>query len=356
MPLPFLKSKASRKDHILAIDLGVRNTKAIHLQRKGDSYQLVNYVIQDAPVYERGLSVEVLSVHIKNVAHAVGGKTKGLVVAIGVTDAIVREAELPLSPVADLRAMVKLNSKNYLQQDLSDYVFDCHIQGTIEPRADAGKVPSKARVLVTGSRKQFVDDIQTACKNAGFGVEHMFPSMLGPANAFELTNPDVFSKEVVALVDLGFKHSSITIFLEGRMCLSRVVGIGGDKLTSGIAETLGVSYLEGENIKVGMADEVQAIMQPLLSPLGRELRASIDFFEHNQDKAVPQVYVSGGTGKSEFIIQTLQNDLMVPCKSWNPSAGFSLALPPQLAGEIEKDAPQLAAVIGAAVASIPPAS
>ena len=353
MSLPFLNSKSPRKDHILAVDLGFRHTKAVYLQWKGTQYAVAGYQIQDAPVYERGLSVELLSQHLKGIVGSLGAKTKNISLAAGVSDAIVREAELPLSPIADLRAMIKLNSKNYLQQDLPDYVFDCHIQDMIQARPDAGKAPAKARVLVAGAKKQYVDDLQQAAKAAGCVVEHIFPSMLGPANAYELANAASFSKEVVALVDLGFKHSSITIFLEGRLCLSRVVGIGGDKLTSGIAETLGVSYVEAENIKVGMADEVQSILAPLLSPLGRELRASIDFFEHNQDKAVGQVYVSGGAGRSEFMIQTLQSDLMVPCKGWNPVSSFGIALPaPQLA-TIEQDAPQLAVALGAAIAAMP---
>lgn len=340
----------------MAVDLGVRNTKAIHLQRKGSVYQLANFVLQDAPVYERTLSVDLLGQHLKAVMAALGVRSKQIVLVAGVGDAIVRDAELPLSPVADLRAMVKLNSKNYLQQDLPDYIFDCFIQNAIEQRADAGKSPAKARVIVAGAKRQYVDDLQSAAKIAGLVVENIFPSLLGPANALEVADPEVFGKDVVALVDLGFRHSTITVLLQGKVALSRVVGIGGDKLTSGIAETMGISYAEGEGIKVGMAEEVQAIMQPLLSPLGRELRASVDFFEHQNDKAVGQVLISGGAGLSDFIIQTLQSDLMVSCKSWNPFVSLGLALSEQKAAEIAKIAPQFVVVAGAAVSAMPPAA
>ncbi len=60
-------------------------------------------------------------------------------------------------------------------------------------------------------------------------------------------------------------------------------------------------------------------MVTLLAPLGRELRASVDFFEHQQDKPVTQVFVSGGSARSDYIIQILQTELMVPCASWNPT-------------------------------------
>src|SRR6185369_12492125 len=150
-------------------------------------------------------------------------------------------------------------------------------------------------------------------------AEFIFPGLIGPVNAFELAMPDVFNKEVVALVDIGFKCSSICIVQEGELILSRVVGIGGDRLTTALSESMNISYAEAEGIKVGMATEVQPALDSILVPLGRELRASIDFFEHQQDRPVPQAYITGGSSRSESILRTLQNELMIECKTWNPT-------------------------------------
>jgi type IV pilus assembly protein PilM len=155
----------------------------------------------------------------------------------------------------------------------------------------------------------------------------------------------------VALVDVGFKNTSICILQEGELVLSRVVNIGGDKLTNGLAEALGISYAEAEGIKVGMPTEVQTNLEALVLPLGRDLRASIDFFEHQQDKAVSQVFISGGSARSEFIVQTLQTELMVDCKPWNPVAFLEVALPPQQVAEIDQIAPQLAVAVGTGLAA-----
>jgi type IV pilus assembly protein PilM len=134
--------------------------------------------------------------------------------------------------------------------------------------------------------------------------------------------------------------------------LSRVVAIGGDRLTAGLAEALNISYAEAEGIKIGMPEQVQSNMLPLLTPLGRELRASIDFFEHQQDKAVSQVFISGGSARSPFIIETLQSELMVPCKSWNPTSFLNIALSAEQMSELEQVAPQLAVATGGAVAAL----
>src|SRR2546422_3223177 len=110
--------------------------------------------------------------------------------------------------------------------------------------------------------------------------------------------PEVFTRDVVALVDIGFKNTSICLLQQGELMLSRVVAIGGDKLTAGLAESMGISYAEAEGIKVGMPTEVQPALESMVTPLGRELRASIDFFEHQQEKHVSQVYLTGGSARS----------------------------------------------------------
>jgi Tfp pilus assembly PilM family ATPase len=194
--------------------------------------------------------------------------------------------------------------------------------------------------------------MQEAIKRAGLTSDSVMPALLGPINAFEMCFPEIFRKENVALIDLGFKNSTISILQEGDLALSRVVNIGGDRLTADLSELLSISYAEAEGIKIGMTADVQPHIEPAISTLGRELRASIDFFEHQQDKTVAQIYLSGATAGSELILQLIQSELMVECKTWNPASFTQPALPPQQTAELDSVASQLTVAIGAAVASI----
>ncbi len=360
MALPFLNGPTKKKrDQIIAVDLGSRSTKAVYMQRKGDVYSLLRYCVLDAPIYEKVMSVDMLADHLKAVYQALEAKTKYVSLAISVNDAIVRHAELPQIPADDMRQILKNNSKNYLQQDLPGYTFDCHF---INNRLNPGKGPSDAakpagagsqkfKVLVGGAKKQFTDTLQSAVKQASLVPDQVVPGIVCPANAFELAMPELFAKDPIALVDIGFKNSSICLLYQGELILSRVVNIGGDRLTQGLADSMSISYAEAEGIKVGMPAEVQSNLEPLLSPLGRELRASVDFFEHQQDKTVSQIYISGGSARSDFIVKSLETELMAPCRSWNPAANLQLALPPSQVGEFEQMAPQLTVAIGTAAAA-----
>jgi type IV pilus assembly protein PilM len=355
MALPFLNGQSKKKrDQIIAIDLGGRTTKGIHLQRKGDGYALVHYTVMDAPIYEKSLSVELLAEHLKAIIQALEAKSKFVSIAVGVNESIVRQAELPPIPVDDMRMILKNNTKNYLQQDLPGYVFDCHIMVNNNGiAAETGKAggSTKAKVLVGGAKQQLINDLQEAVKEAGLVADQVIPGLIGPVNALELAMPETFAREPVALVDIGFKSTSISLLNSGELILSRVVAIGGDRLTQGLADSMGISYAEAEGIKVGMPGEVQSNLESTLIPLGRELRASIDFFEHQQDKTVGQIYISGGSARSEFIVKSLEAELMVPCKAWNPVASLHQALPALQSAEIEQVAPQLAVAVGAAAAA-----
>jgi type IV pilus assembly protein PilM len=281
---------------------------------------------------------------------ALGSRHKQVVLTVGATDAVLRPAELPIVPAGEMRTMVKLNAKAYLQQDLADCTFDCHVL-PLRPEAvrDGAKAGQKAKVLVGAAKQSLVEQRVALARGAGLQAEALVPELICPVNAFELAEPEVFAKESVALVDLGFSRSAICLLLEGELVLSRVVAFGGDKITTGLAETLGTSYSEAEGIKVGLAHEVQGTLGPMLAPLARELRASIDFFEHQHDRAVGKVFVSGAAARSDYLLEALQSELMIPCAAWNPMSAVTAALPGEARAGLDQSAAMLCTAMGAAL-------
>ncbi len=325
-------------------------------KEKNGNLTLSRYVVQDAPIYDKALPEGLLTEHLRNIVNVLQPSTRRVTIAIGASDSVLRAAEMPLMQVSEMRQMLKFNAKNYLQQDLRDYIFDCFVvagKGKSQPEQGKSGV-TKYKVWVGGARNDYLTSIANAVKAAGLIPDQVTLTLLGPANALEIAQPEAFQKETIALVDLGFKSTSISILDEGELCLSRSVEIGGDRLTSGLSEGLGISYAEAEGIKIGMPGEVEAHLQPLIAPLGRELRASIDFFEHQREKTVGQVLISGGAARSDFIVQMLQSELVVTSKAWYPTNGIKLNLPAQQVSEVEQTATQLAVAIGSAAGSIAP--
>ena len=345
---------------MISMDLGSRTTKAVLLERRGDIFALTRYAMLDAPIFEKKLSQELLSDHLHAVAEALGNSTKYLTLSVGLEDAIVRKIEMPQIPLDEMRMVLKVNHKNYLQQDLPNHGFDCYI---IPPRAlppnekgpessrAGGSVP-KFKVLAAAARQQLITDYTQAVNRAGLTMDCLIPGIIAPINTLERVLPEVYANETVALVDIGFRNTSVCVLDRSELALTRVISIGGDKLTAGLAEAMNISYAEAEGIKIGMAPEVESALHMQVIPLGREIRASLDFFEHENDRPVTQAYVSGGAARSEMIMQMLHSELVLECKTWNPTGFLQLALPGQQAVEIEHAGPQLTVAIGAALAAL----
>lgn len=352
LPLPFLNSAGRKKRaQMIAVDLGSRTTKAALFERRGDMLALTRYALLDAPIFEKKISADMLGEHLKAAAEALGNTTKYITVAVGLDDAMVRKIELPTIPVEEMRQILKINHKTYLQQDLPNHVFDCYVMPPRMGEKTNAATSPKLKVLAAAAKQQLVDDLMKATQVAGLTAESMVPGLIGPLNAFERALPEVYAKETVALVDIGFKHTSVCVLDRGELALTRVINIGGDKITTGLADAMGISYAEAEGIKVGMAPEVEGPLQLQVIPLGREIRASLDFFEHQEDRPVSQIYLSGASARSEMILQILQSELVLECKMWNPTAFLQLALPGQQAGEVDHIGSQLTVAIGAALAA-----
>ena len=351
MAAPIFSAFSKELNEIVAICLGTRTTKAVHLRRHNEGFALLDYVLLETPRPEKGLTPEALTAHFKNIRSALGTEVKQAVLVIGMGESLLRNVDLPALPPVELRRMLKFNSSRYLNQELSDFVFDC---GVRKPQTAAGGAPTisvtgTVKTLVAGAKNRFVEDLQSAAEEAGWVVDQITLSQIGLANAARLAMPDLMQREVVAMVDLGFVSTTISILVDGEPQLTRVVSIGADKFTSGLASALSVSYPAAEGVKLAMPEKVQDKLQSVISPLGRELRAAIDFFEDQEVKTVTKVFLTGGSARSDFIVQTLHAELGTPCKRWNPTGFLAVELPPAKGRELERDATQLAAAIGAGV-------
>ena len=87
-------------------------------------------------------------------------------------------------------------------------------------RKPAANTQPKHRILVAGAKKPYVEGLLAGARTAGLIAEGVVPAMIAPANTFERAVPQMFGAEVVALIDLGFKNSTICILEHGELVMS----------------------------------------------------------------------------------------------------------------------------------------
>ena len=82
MALPFLNGVTGKKrSQMMVVDLGGRTTKAVILERRGEVLALTSFALIDAPIYERRISSELLTEHLRAVTQALGSQTKVVTLA-----------------------------------------------------------------------------------------------------------------------------------------------------------------------------------------------------------------------------------------------------------------------------------
>jgi Tfp pilus assembly PilM family ATPase len=64
-----------------------------------------------------------------------------------------------------------------------------------------------------------------------------------------------------------------------------------------------------------------------LSRLATEVRNSIGFFEGQREESINRIFVSGGLARAETVLQSLSDELGLPCEIWDPLETCEVALP-----------------------------
>ncbi len=379
MKLASGKFGAAKNRRVVAIDLGGQTSKAVYLEKTDAGFSFLNYHIQDFPFSDQNFTSEALAEHLAAIHQALGSTTKRTVLALSQGTGILRQIEMMEAQKADLRQMLQVNSFHYLQQNLSDYVFDCDLIGSkvvVDPPREVAagdekeKPPApetkllsatsssllgskRAEVLAAGITRKVLSELQLACLKAGLLLEEVTFSQLALLTAAWYTMPGEWANDTLAFVDIGFLSTDISILKAGRLSLTRVLNFGADRITKGLAESLAITYPVAEGIKLTMPDKVKAKLQKIIYPLIEELRASVSFFEEQNQTTITHLYLSGGSARSEVILQILNEELAAPqCHRWDPVA--FLHPPAALQERLVRDAFVLGGAVGAAVGHASP--
>jgi len=344
---------AKPANSVIGIDLGKHAFKSVLLQRKGDQrFVLTNYASREVP--EVISTADELAHQVKLLLKDLGGSARGCAIAVSDPDTLLRIIEQPTTPIELLRSALRLNGLAVLNQECKDFVLDC---APVSAVALAGVAPNgtvmegsgKTRYLVGGMLRPAVKQISEA-----FGKTKTTANILQLApvcsfNAFEFAYPEVFANEAFLLLDMGHLQSTVLIGNKTELMLVRRIDYGGkifsENLTAdGALDTATARVL----IDQGDAGMAEACRHSLMR-LAVEVRNSIGFFEGQCEESIHRIFVSGGMAKAEMILQSLSDELGLPCEIWDPLETCEVALPPAKRQALASEFVSLNVACGAAI-------
>ena len=327
---------ARRADSVVGIDLGKHTLKGVALRRKNDN-RFVLTSFASRPVPEEFASPEDLARELKQLVKELGG-AKACAFAISDPGTILRIIEQPDTPVDLLRNALRLNGLAVLNQECKEFVLDVAPvtprNGTLtDDKSGGGNVAVHAGVLtqtkylVGGTLRSHVKQLVAAAAKIRVSAELVQVAPVCSFNAFEFAYPDVFANEPFLLLDMGHLQSTVLIGSRSELVLVRSIDYGGkalmQALTAEDALDADAAWLMIQQGDEGMTE----ICRNSLARLAMEVRNSIGFFEGQREESMHRIFVSGGLARAETVLQTLSDELSLPCEIWDPLETCEVALP-----------------------------
>ena len=210
------------------------------------------------------------------------------------------------------------------------------------------KDSTKTSVLVAGATKEEVDACRDALLAAKIKPEAIELTAVSVINAFQTAHTQP-KNEVVVLIDIGARMTSINFLLDGMPLITRIMHFGGAQLSDYISQVLVLKPNEAEEEKRKMSGPIQELVKTAISPLAREIRSSIDFFERQNDLHVGQIYACGGSASSPQVLAILGEAVGTHVECWNLIETLDVS---HFNGETQRVlalGPSLAAAIGAVI-------
>ncbi len=352
---------AKRGNSVIGIDLGKRTYKAVVLTKKNDTrYVLTGFATHEVP--EGTTSAEQMAQELKALVSEIGGSTRSCALAVSEPDSLLRIIEQPSTPVELLRNALRYNGLAVLNQDCKDFVLDVASFGSsgsdtplsAATNGENGSVAVQAppvtqtKYLVGGMLRAQVKQIAEGANKSRLSPEILQLAPVCILNAFEFAHPTIYRDEAFLLLDLGHLQSTVLIGCNGEVTLTRAVDYGGKNFTEALTEDGGLDehaarmlIQEGD---AGMAE----ICRNSLTRLVTEVRNSIGFFEGQHERPIQRIFVSGGLSRPQMVLQTLSDELGLPCEIWDPLENCEVALPAAKRKSLQQEFASLNVACGAA--------
>ncbi|MEQ1501482.1 MAG: type II secretion system protein GspL [Myxococcota bacterium] len=202
----------------------------------------------------------------------------------------------------------------------------------------------QTQVLVALARQAKVAEWIAALGERGLdpAAIHVDADLFGPwgrgvASVIDESSVDAPPDPLVALIDLGHLHTTVSVVRGGAVQVVRSINIGGHAFTRAIAESAGVGWAEAEQLKHGADDvipdeeptqsaeaphsgytklppPVRERLDQVIGMLLAEIRSTLIKAEDTLSGEVAEVRLCGGTARIDELWDRLEADLGVPVR------------------------------------------
>jgi len=297
---------------------------------------------------------------IRRLWKEVGFRTRQVIVGVGNQRVVVRQAELPEMSDEDLRSALQFQAEDLIPIPIEEAVVDFQVL----ERYAGSEQEALMRVLLVAAQRDMVRSLLAAVEGAGLSatVVDLIPFALMRSLTTASLVADL-EATAQAIVCVGAGVTNVVVHQRGVPQFVRMLVVGGDDVTQGIASELGVDLETAEDLKrradPRSDDELEArtaqIVADRAALLIEEIRGSLDYYQAQPEGAqISRVVLTGGASRTQGLAEGLAQTLGIPVDPGRPLLGVRVGrvgIPDARLSEAE---PLLAVPIGLALAARPP--
>lgn len=302
---------------VIGLDIGTFAVRAVELA-PGGHRPVLNRFAQVALPPGAVVSGEVsdpgaVASALKRLWTEAGFTSKRVIVGVSGQRVIVRQAEIASMPDADLRSALKFEAQDLIPIPMDEALVDCAV---LERDVEGGDDP-KMRILLAAVPRDVVTSLLAAVDAAGLQAGSVDVQPVALLRA--LAGGDEVEAE--AVVSVGAGVTTVAIREHGTPRFVRVLNIGGDTITSAIAEEVhcDVDYAEdlkrrsatvpagGSGAASATVAHARQIVDDKINPLVEEIRGSLDFYLAQSDHDdIDHVVLTGGALRTPGLVERLR--------------------------------------------------
>src|ERR687896_1636387 len=271
--------KTMGKKSLVGLDIGSSSVKAVELNKKGNSLQLVNLGIESV---QPDTIVDGQIMELNNVANVITSifsehqiKTPRVAAGVSGHSVIVKNIVLPQMSEDELQESFSWHAEEHIPFDISDVNLDYQVTSS---STDA------LNVLMAACKSDKIANVKQAIQLAGKQPVVIDVDAFALQNCYEM-NYQPKAGEVVALLNIGAATMNINILNGTRSVFARDASVGGSQYTSLLQKELGISFEQAEAVKRGMAlpdgiepRPIQPIIETVSELLALEVKKTFDFY------------------------------------------------------------------------------
>ncbi len=340
-----------RKD-VVALDIGSNSIKLIQMSQAKSGWNLdkfgISYLPPEAIVDGSIIDSMTVTSTLVQLMKECGVKAKDAVTSLSGHSVIIKKVSMGAMTDEELAESIQWEAEQYIPFPMTDVNIDFQILG--EDTGGQGQID----VMLVAVKKDVINDYTNVLNEAGLNPVVVDVDSFALENMMEI-NYVISPDENLVMVNIGASITSISVIVGGITIFTRSIPMGGNQFTEEIQRRFNINFKDAEDAKTGEevagvdANELDEVINSVLSNLTGEIKRSMDFFlAGSQDLFISKIILSGGGSMTKGLLEMLQEKSGLNVEFVDPFNNIDVASK-EINGKPLKDmAPFFAVAVGLA--------